>query len=336
MLTSRSSTAASSPPSSPVFAESEEDEERLNRSKTEEKAKKKSLADQYPPGIPRITRLGKCTYGINTGPLPDDGVDWAKLSVAVLKEQLAMRNMPDDGKKADLVERLTNVKTYKPDTVRVREPAPEADAFGPISQLLSSKGERRSWISPDEKGHINSVKKAMQEPMHILKLAAYGLHDQYGGPKSISLSLRGSTETYGVTIATQTSCDCTSFRFRPGSNCKHIIYVLTHVLRAPAELLPQRTLFAEELSKLIDNAPKVRFTPAEVSSNPALSNGVPKPKDGKSCPVCYKDLGEQQAVCCAKCGHSAHSSCFAVYSVQLAGWGLNCPVCQNDWAAAAV
>ncbi|KAK2023062.1 SAP domain-containing protein [Colletotrichum zoysiae] len=294
------------------------------------KPRRKPKVLQYPSDVPRMTRLGPCTFGVNTGPVADDA-DLTKLTVPMLKEQLALRDIPEDGKKKDLIERLRNWKTYKPETIAVREAA-DSHAFGPISQNTSVTGSKRTWARPDEKGVVGAVKRAIKDTMYIIKQ-----RDNYDGSPGFTVSIHGtSSDTYQVTIGNETSCDCTSMTFRPKSNCKHIIYVLTHVLRAPAELLPQRTLFTEELTKLLDRAPKVRFTAAEVSTDPSMSDGVPKPKDGKCCPVCYKDIGETQTVCCGKCGNHTHSSCFDVYAQEVSGWAVECAVCQGTWSPAAV
>ncbi|KZL65352.1 sap domain-containing protein [Colletotrichum incanum] len=321
------SSELSAPPSSPGYT-SHEDEEAQSQTVSTPQRKPRFL--QYPPDVPRLTRLGLCTFGVNTGPVAD-GADLTKLTVPMLKEQLAMREMPENGKKKDLIERLRGWKTYKPETVTVRE-APDDHPFGTISQNISVTGEKRSWFKSDEKGHISAAKKAMQESMFIIKR-----DDNYDGLPGLTVSIRGSgSETYQVTVGNRTSCTCSSIMFRPQSNCKHIIYVLTHVLRAPADLLPQRTLFTEELTKLLNRAPKVQFTTAEVSTDPSKSDGIPKSKDGKCCPVCFKDIGEAQTVCCGKCGNHAHSSCFDVYAREHSGWSVKGAVCQGDWPPTAV
>ncbi|EFQ27618.1 SAP domain-containing protein [Colletotrichum graminicola M1.001] len=286
---------------------------------------------QYPPDVPRMTRLGPCTFGVNTGPVADNA-DLTKLTVPMLKEQLGLRDMPEGGNKKDLIERLRNWKTYKPETVAVRE-APDRQVFGPISYNRSVTGITRFWVKPDEKDHISAAKKAMEESMYIIKQ-----QDNHDGSPGLTVGVYSEmgSDNYQVTIGNKTSCNCSSITFRPKSNCKHIIYVLTHILRAPAELLPQRTLFTEELMKLLDHAPKVRFTAAEVSTDPCMSDGVPKSKDGNCCPVCFKDIGEAQTACCGKCGYHTHSSCFDIYARELSGWGVDCAVCQGAWSPAAV
>ncbi|KXH53817.1 SAP domain-containing protein [Colletotrichum salicis] len=290
-LFSELSSPSSSIQESTVYSDYGPDEELKTQSQahvksTTKSASKKSPFLKYPGDIQRLTRRGLCTYGINTGPVPDD-TDWAKLTIAMLREQLVMREMPDDGKKGVLVERLENLKTYKPEVVAIRD-APDDKPFGPISRNTSSKGEKRFFVNMSDKGHVGSVKKAMKEDMFVIKQ----FNDLDSG---VSFSLRGTgPDTYDVTIGTKTS------------------YIMTHAFRAPAELLPQRTLFAEEIKKLVDRAPKVRFTAAEASQYFSLSDGVPRSKDGKSCPVCFKDIGEAETVCC--------------------GWTLTCAVCQVDWS----
>ncbi|TKW49162.1 E3 ubiquitin-protein ligase Zswim2 [Colletotrichum tanaceti] len=304
------------------------DDETQSQAKSTPRRKPKFL--QYPPDVPRLTRLGRCTYGVNTGPVADDA-DLTKLTVPMLKEQLAMRDMPDNGKKKELIERLGSWRTYKPEAVAVRE-ALDNHAFESIARKTSASGEKRFWANPEEKSHIGATKRAMQDSMYIIKQ-----QDNYDGSPGFTVNLRGSgSDTYQVQVGEKTSCTCRSFNYRPQSNCKHIIYVLTHVLRAPAELLPQRTLFREELMKLLDRAPKVRFTAAEASTDTSMSDGVPKSKDGRCCPVCFKDFGEAQTVCCAKCGNHTHSSCFDVYAEEHSGWGVDCAVCQGNWSPAAV
>ncbi|KAK1729117.1 hypothetical protein CaCOL14_007833 [Colletotrichum acutatum] len=327
----------SPPPSltqeSTLYSDYGPDGESQTQNRAQAKSKTKSTSQKspflkYPADIQRLTRRGLCTYGINTGPVPDD-TDWTKLTVPMLKEQLAMREMPDDGKKSVLVERLENLSTYKPEVVAIRD-APDDKPFGPISKNTSSNGEKRFFVDTADKSHVGSVKKAMNEDMFVIKQS----NDFDGG---VSISIRGTgPDTYEVTIGAKTSCTCSSIMFRPRSNCKHIIYVLTHVFRAPAELLPQRTLFSEEIERLIERAPKVRFTAAEASQYPSMSDGIAKSKDDKSCPVCFKDIGEAETVCCTKCGNHTHSSCFDVYTHQQTGWALTCAVCQAGWSKSVV
>ncbi|KAJ0289675.1 hypothetical protein COL940_001316 [Colletotrichum noveboracense] len=244
--------------------------------KTPKKTPKKPL--QYPADIPRLTRFGRGTYGVKTGPLPD-GTDWSKLSVDIIKEQLMMRNVPTDGRKQVLVNRLQNWQTYYDgQTVDVR---PVAEGFDPADEGASSTPKstkkQRNGVPVNDHRHIMSTKKAMTQRMYII-------------------------------------CN-----------------VLTHVLRAPAEILPQRRISDDELATIFARAPKIRPTQAEIDNDPAFKDGVPKSKEGKDCIVCYQAFGDLETVCCGTCGHYAHTGCFATFARESSGWGTKCPTCQAKW-----
>ncbi|KAF4926740.1 hypothetical protein CGCVW01_v002824 [Colletotrichum viniferum] len=296
--------------------------------KTPKKTPKKPL--QYPADIPRLTRFGRGTYGIKTGPLPD-GTDWSKLSVDIIKDQLMMRNVPTDGRKQVLVNRLQNWQTYYDgQTVDVR---PVAEGFDPADEGASSTPKstkkQRNGVPVNDHRHIMSTKKAMTQRMYIIKQYA---NDEWGNPNRLSLAVRGTgDDMYTVTIAHETSCTCSAAKFNPRSNCKHVIYVLTHVLRAPAEILPQRRISDDELATIFARAPKIRPTQAEIDNDPAFKDGVPKSKEGKDCIVCYQAFDDLETVCCGTCGHYAHTGCFATFARESSGWGTKCPTCQAKW-----
>lgn len=71
------------------------------------KAKRRPKAPQYPSGIARLTRKGKGTYAAGCGPLPDD-IDWSALETPVLKEQCGMRDLHQNGKRDEIIQRLTD------------------------------------------------------------------------------------------------------------------------------------------------------------------------------------------------------------------------------------
>ncbi|KAF9881915.1 putative SAP domain-containing protein [Colletotrichum karsti] len=278
----------------------------------------------------RLTKFGKCTYGVKTGPLPD-GTDWSKLPAPILKEQLAMRDVNAVGKKKDLIERLENWKTYQHETVDVG-PSANSEAFGPIASTKSTANPRetRFMVPIDDKRYVSAAKKAMSETMWIIKQSP-----GFGDENILNITL-SSGSTYNITIGRKTSCDCQAAMYNKSTNCKHVIYVLLYMLHAPAELLPQKTFFTEELVKLFALAPKARFTQDEIDADPALKDGVPKSKDGKACPVCYKNFEDKETVCCGTCGHHVHSQCFRIFKMETAGWGTKCPICEAPWKAGAV
>ncbi|KAE9571054.1 hypothetical protein CGMCC3_g12905 [Colletotrichum fructicola] len=331
--------------------------------KTPKKTPKKPL--QYPADIPRLTRFGRGTYGVKTGPLPD-GTDWSKLSVDIIKEQLMMRNVPTDGRKQVLVNRLQNWQTYYDgQTVDVR---PVAEGFDPADEGASSTPKstkkQRNGVPVNDHRHIMSTKKAMTQRMYIIKQYT---NDEWGNPNRLSLAVRGAgDDMYTVTIAHETSCTCSaavsglhqskyrsattniSQEIQPAkqlqachlgvprisaspASAHHALDVPTHVLRAPAEILPQRRISDDELATIFARAPKIRPTQAEIDNDPAFKDGVPKSKEGKDCIVCYQAFGDLETVCCGTCGHYAHTGCFATFARESSGWGTKCPTCQAKW-----
>lgn len=228
----------SSPPTSPFMASSlappssaTEHYDEADESPQSEKKKKKTGALKYPEGIPRLTKLGRCTYGLNTGPLPD-GTDWSKLSVAIIKEQLNMRNIPTDGRKPILIERLTNWKTFLPERTEVR---PSQSDFGHIDRFSNAEGEKRKWVDQTESKYANAIKKAMKDTMFIVQK----IDTSNFGEERVTFKVQSSS-LYNVTIGKRTDCDCMSAvsccprssnvdaadfsqTYNKISNCKHVI-----------------------------------------------------------------------------------------------------------------
>jgi len=105
------------------------------KSKAKPKAKaKRPKASLYPSGIARLTRKGKGTYAVGCGPLPD-GIDWSELDIAVLKEQCNMRDLNQNGKRDEIVRRLTDYKERDFTSLAAR-----SDVVGVYK---SATGERR-------------------------------------------------------------------------------------------------------------------------------------------------------------------------------------------------
>ncbi|TDZ26792.1 hypothetical protein Cob_v000913 [Colletotrichum orbiculare MAFF 240422] len=280
----------------------------------------------YPDGYQRVTKLGMNTFGVNTGPLAD-GTDWSKLPIPIIREQLSIRGIPDHGKKDEIIERLINYKTYVPEKVEVRQASQSDEAFGAISRTISDAGERRFFVGLDNSKYISAAKRAMTECMCIVDNV---LKDDFGVP-NVSFKVSNGIDWYTVTIGPKTGCTCPAAVYNHTTNCKHVIYVLSHVLRAPECLLPQKTIFVDELAKILDNAPKMGPSDEELESDPAWKDGVVKPKNGKSCPVCYKEHCEKETVCCGKCGHHTHLLCFDIFKRHSRHFGPKCPMCRADW-----
>ncbi|KGQ06143.1 hypothetical protein BBAD15_g8533 [Beauveria bassiana D1-5] len=115
--------------------------------------------------------------------------------------------------------------------------------------------------------------------------------------------LAGSTgNVYTIRIGRELWCDCEhSIR---GNVCRHLVYILHRVLKAPFHFLYQRALLSSELRQIYDN----------LSRGNAAENR--KAVEGE-CAICYNDFesgedAQSRAVvwCRAGCGQNLHKTCF--------------------------
>ncbi|KIX93281.1 uncharacterized protein Z520_10924 [Fonsecaea multimorphosa CBS 102226] len=146
------------------------------------------------------------------------------------------------------------------------------------------------------------------------------------GAPSEDIDIVGSTgNVYTVTISHLPTCTCPdSLR---GNECKHKVYALHTVLKAPLHLQYQLALLTSELEEIFAHAPAI---PTDVSDNP---KGNRKPTDGE-CPICYMELDEEHnelVWCKAQCGHNTHKSCFDQWAKSQAGKGVRCVYCRTPW-----
>lgn len=135
-----------------------------------------------------------------------------------------------------------------------------------------------------------------------------------------------------MTVSSVPSCTCPDHK--KGNECKHKIYALRHVLKAPEHLQYQLAFLSSELQEIFARAPAI---PTD-QSNIEEIDGRRKPVEGE-CPICYMDLdGEHNSLvwCKAACGNNMHKSCFEQWAVtQRGGSGSSNPVpcvyCRTPW-----
>ncbi|EON98227.1 putative swim zinc finger protein [Phaeoacremonium minimum UCRPA7] len=149
------------------------------------------------------------------------------------------------------------------------------------------------------------------------------------------IELTGSTgNIYNICIARQPTCDCP--HASAGNQCKHVIYVMSRVLRARHEYVYQLALLSTELQDIFARAP---LPMDECSSDPtASSDKNRKPVEG-DCPICFNELDPaKEAVvwCRAACGQNIHKECFAMWAAtkrQNTGRNgeITCPFCRSVW-----
>lgn len=146
------------------------------------------------------------------------------------------------------------------------------------------------------------------------------------GAPAEDIDVVGTTgNIYTVTISHLPSCTCPDSE--KGNECKHKVYALYNVLKAPSHLQYQLALLTSELAEIFSRAPPI---PTDVGED---SKGNRKPTDGE-CPICYMDLDEEHnklVWCKAQCGHNLHKSCFDQWAKSQAGQEVRCVYCRTPW-----
>jgi hypothetical protein len=144
-----------------------------------------------------------------------------------------------------------------------------------------------------------------------------------------TISLAGTTgNVYTICIDKIPTCDCP--HAKKGNQCKHVVYVMSRILRAPPDLEYQLALTSSELKDIFANAPPL---PSETASSNA-QNGNRKPVEGE-CPICCCDFepssSETIVYCKAACGNNIHKDCFSQWAATKTGQTITCPFCRSPW-----
>lgn len=143
-----------------------------------------------------------------------------------------------------------------------------------------------------------------------------------------TIELAGSTgNVYTITICKVPKCNCP--HAEKGNQCKHIIYVMNRVLRAPTNLQYQLALLSDELREILSKAPPI------LSADNTAKDGHRKEMTD-DCPICcteFEPESEEIVWCKAACGNNVHKTCFEQWAAtkQGAADGVTCPFCRTPW-----
>ena len=115
------------------------------------------------------------------------------------------------------------------------------------------------------------------------------------------------------------SCTCPAGIFaRKGEEkpCKHTLYVLHNVLKAPNHLKQQHAFITSELKEIFSKAPAL---PSQVAEDEPL-DGNRKPIED-DCPICCMEFEDDEEItwCRAACGNNIHTGCFDAWAKTKAG-----------------
>ncbi|KAJ6259747.1 E3 ubiquitin-protein ligase [Drechslerella dactyloides] len=144
--------------------------------------------------------------------------------------------------------------------------------------------------------------------------------------------IAGSTgNVYTVVLANLPTCDCPDSR-RNGT-CKHILFVMSKVLKVRTGLAYQAALLNSEIKEIFDKAPVLTADTA-AESNPSDGHRQRKPLDQDECPVCYEAFGRDETdafYCAAQCGSNIHKECFRQWAASRGSAGVTCVMCRAPW-----
>ncbi|KAH0836295.1 hypothetical protein AYO21_11483 [Fonsecaea monophora] len=191
-----------------------------------------------------------------------------------------------------------------------------------------TKGEQvdekrlRRYRSKPPASFLVKLERAQNQRMIVLGRNRKGR----AGVPSEDIDIVGSTgNIYTVTVSHLPACTCPDSL--KGNECKHKVYALNTVLKAPLHLQYQLALLTSELEEIFAHAPPI---PTDLCRN---AKGNRKPTNGE-CPICYMELdeGHNELVWCkAQCGHNIHKSCFDQWAKCQAGKGVRCVYCRTPW-----
>ncbi|KAF2663819.1 hypothetical protein BT63DRAFT_483986 [Microthyrium microscopicum] len=242
----------------------------------------------------------------------------------------------------------------KPQSSRSKKrkaPAKDHEDAQPKAQSKSSKkrkaatdGEEgdnekrlRRFRQKETSAYLQLKERALTQKMFVLSRTRHSNDDH---PHE-DIKIAGTTgNVYTIQIDEQPTCDCPYGLKNP--QCKHIIYALINVLKAPRELQYQLAFIASELREIFNNAPPI-VNHEDVEKAEEGEDPKRKPIDGEDCPICFtpmdaKAKGKDKPVFCkAACGNNFHAECFDGWAAtkRSARAKVTCPLCRSLWEEAA-
>ncbi|EGX89370.1 RING finger domain protein (Znf1), putative [Cordyceps militaris CM01] len=167
--------------------------------------------------------------------------------------------------------------------------------------------------------------RATTERFFVLKRQRFD--DAESGCPEEDFELAGTTgNVYTIRIARQPVCNC-PWALK-GNQCKHTVYILHRVLKAPYHLTYQLALLSSELRHIYDKLPQPSADADDGKKRKAIEG---------ECAICYMDLeqkDDQNIVWCrAACGQNLHKVCFDTWARTCTARDVTCPLCRSPWEA---
>ncbi|KAG8527989.1 uncharacterized protein KY384_006905 [Bacidia gigantensis] len=247
---------------------------------------------------------------------------------------------------ADLTESQPNRKRKRgPTTTPIKSIAPlvdltmESDGSSPTKKRVKSSPKKRGkdeekrlrmFRSRPPHTYLDRLNRAQTQRMFVIDRLSSGTADV---PEQ-TIQVAGTTgNIYSVHIAHEPSCTCPDHL--KGNQCKHIVYVLHNVLKAPEHLQYQLALLSSELREIFSSAPApISLATADPHGDvDGETSSNRKPCEG-DCPICFMPFSpdEEEIVWCrAACGNNVHADCFEQWAKSQAGKEVKCVYCRTPW-----
>lgn len=211
------------------------------------------------------------------------------------------------------------------------------DGFQNPSSLAKKKKGASSCNKKDEEkrlrrfrqhppsSYLERLNRATTQRMFVIDRTRGGTQET---PEE-TIDLAGTTgNVYSITICQSPSCTCPDSL--KGNQCKHIVYVLHNVLKAPEHLQYQLAFLSSELCEIFAAAP------APASSETSASSDAPSHRKEISgdCPICFTEFEpetEDIVWCRSACGNNIHQNCFEQWAKSQAGKEIRCVYCRQPW-----
>ncbi|BCR85097.1 RING finger protein [Aspergillus chevalieri] len=201
--------------------------------------------------------------------------------------------------------------------------APEPKSKKPRTKKPEQEKRLRVFRKHAPQAYLDRLARATSQRMFAVS-SSVNWTDSY---PIMEFGMAGSTgNLYTVTIGKVPSCSCPDNQ--KGNQCKHICYVLSKALKAPAHLQYQLAFLSTELIEIYNGSYLSRETKPEENAA-----GKRKPIEG-DCPVCFMEFEpdkENIVWCRGSCGNNIHKVCFDKWAATQRAHGVRCVYCRAPW-----
>ena len=250
-----------------------------------------------------------------------------KIATYTENEEEASFDNQSPGKKSRKVQETHEVIDLTADSPK--KPSPSKRKGKRDSDAPAEEKRLRQFRKKAPQTYLVVKERALTQRLTVLSRERCGEYDAPGEKVMVA----GSTgNVYTITVGHFSRCDCP--HASKGHQCKHMVYVMLRVLKAPEHLAYQLALLSSELREVIKNAPPIPGveTDGKDGTEGEGEDSNRKPIEGE-CPICYDELEDKEAIvyCKSSCGNNVHKDCMTKWMAISRG-KATCPYCRAKWA----